>query len=55
MEFRSEKSRQRRAMITVAPDARIGSNDAFHAVMTACVRLVVWVRASRNLATYRSA
>ena len=38
-------------MITVAPEARIGSKEAFQAVSTADVRSVVCVSASRNLAT----
>ena len=42
-------------MITVAPEARIGSHEAFHAVRAAAVRLAVWVSASRNRATYSSA
>ncbi|MCY1236099.1 hypothetical protein D9M72_487400 [compost metagenome] len=55
LELRSENNRQSRAMITVAPEARMGSKEAFQAVRTAAVRLVVWVSASRNLATYSSA
>lgn len=55
LELRSEKSRQSRAMITVAPEARMGSKDAFQAVRTAAVRSAVWVSASRKRATKSSA
>ena len=51
LELRSENSRQRSAMMTVAPEATMGSHEFFHAVSAAAVRLVVCVSASRNRAT----